>query len=437
MLSNQKGFALIIVLMMTIVLFFIGAAALTMGSSVRKTAGLETEQKKAYYIAEAGIEKAIDIVKRENDWVENLVTGSEYNLVPSVIPSDYADGALIHVKVQKESFNDSKTTLSIKSKGRYHDVYRQIEVRVDLGKPMAFYRGIWTDSPPGAPSSFKNNSVVESDLTVNGNILFWNNCVITKDVWVGGNVTIASNMSVNPRNLYAGGSVIIENNGQVVGNVQAGGSVLLNNNAGVGGEIKSMGSVTLENNAVVSGDIWAKGDINNYSTKVEGNLYPNQKDMDLQFTLPPFPTIDLDWYRKNADYYYSGSQTWNGDLNLNGLFFVDGDLSIQGTYTGVGTVVVSGTVTFEGNLACVDIEQDDLCILSADNVTLDNEVQVRALIYSPATVTINNKAIMRGSVIARTLIQDNNAKLYYEPKLQDNQPDWVTTSLQILSWEEK
>ena len=57
---NQKGYALVIILLLTIVLFFIGSAALTLGGTVRKTAALETEQKKAYYIAEAGIEKAVD-----------------------------------------------------------------------------------------------------------------------------------------------------------------------------------------------------------------------------------------------------------------------------------------------------------------------------------------------------------------------------------------
>ena len=101
MLCNQKGYALIIVLVMTIVLFFTGSAALTMGSSVRKTAVLETDQKKAYYIAEAGIEKAIEKARQESIWVESLVLNTEYNLVPDVIPAEYADGNLVHVKVRE------------------------------------------------------------------------------------------------------------------------------------------------------------------------------------------------------------------------------------------------------------------------------------------------------------------------------------------------
>ena len=52
--------------------------------------------------------------------------------------------------------------------------------------------------------------------------------------------------------------------------------------------------------------------------------------MDLRFTIPPFPELDLDWYSKNADYYYFGSQTWSGDLNLNGLYYIEGDLTIEG-----------------------------------------------------------------------------------------------------------
>lgn len=432
MLYNQKGYALIIVLMMTIVLFFIGSAALTMGGSVRKTALLETEQKKAYYIAEAGIEKAVDKAKRESAWVESLALNSEYNLVPDVIPAGYADGNLVHVKVRKEFFNESKTVLSIESKGQYRDVYREIRAKVDLGKPMPFYRGLWTESPPDSPSAFENNSVIGSDMIINGNITFLQNCMVTENVWVGGDVTVENNM--NARNLYATGSVTIKNNGVVTGNIQAVGDVTLHNNARVGRDVKSMGDITLYD-AVISGDIWANGEINNHSTRLEG-IYPNQS-MDLRFTISTFPEIDLEWYRKNADYHYSGAQSWSGNLDLNGLFFIEGDLKIQGTYSGVGTVVVSGTVKFEGNLGCADIDQDDLCILSAGNVTLINGVQVWALIYSPATVTINNEAKLRGSVIARTLIQNNLSEFYYVPEMKENQPDWVTTSLQILSWEEK
>ena len=434
MLYNQKGHALIIVLMMTIVLFFIGSAALTMGGSVRKTAVLETEQKKAHYIAEAGIEKAVDKAKRESAWVESLVLNSEYNLVPDVIPAGYADGNLVHVKVRKEFYNDSKTTLCIESKGQYRDVYREIRVKVDLGKPMPFYRGLWTESPPGAPSSFENNSIVGSNMLINGNIIFKQNCMVMhNDVIVGGSVIIENNM--NARNLNTGGPVTVANKGRVEGNIQAVGDVIVENNAVVTGDIRSMGNITLKQNAVVGGDVWANGVVDNSSSKKEG-IYPNQS-MDLRFTVHPFPEIDLDWYHKNADYYYSGSQTWSGDLNLNGLFYIDGNLKIQGTYSGVGTVVVSGTVTFEGNLGCTDIEQDDLCILCAGNVTLINGAQVRALVYSPAIVTIDNNAVLRGSVIARTLIQNNKAEFYFEPKMENNQPDWVTTSLQILSWEEK
>ena len=431
---NQKGYALVIILLLTIVLFFIGSAALTLGGTVRKTAALETEQKKAYYIAEAGIEKAVDKAKRESAWVQSLALNSETNLVPGVIPAGYADGNFIHVKVRKEFCSEYKTVLIIESKGQYRDVSREIKVIVELGKPMPFYRGLWTESPPGAPSVFKNNSIVGSNMLVNGNIVFKQNCtILDNDVRVGGSVIVENNMSAG--NLYTGGPVTVSNNGRVEGNIQAADDVVLENNAVVTGDIRSMGDVTLNKNAVVGGGVWANGAVINH-TALEAGIYPHQS-LDLRFATPPFPEIDLAWHRKNADYYYSGSQTWSGSLSLNGLFFIDGDLRIQGTYNGAGTVVVSGKVTFDGALDCKDSDQDDLCVLCAGNVTLINGVQVRALVYSPATVTMENGAVMRGSVIARTLLQNQNSKFYYEPKMEEEQPDWVTTSLEILSWEEK
>ncbi|OPZ72205.1 MAG: Polymer-forming cytoskeletal [Firmicutes bacterium ADurb.Bin456] len=432
--SSQKGYALIIILMLTIVLFFTGSAALNLGGSVRKTAALETEQKKAYYIAEAGIERAVDKAKRESAWVQSLALNSEVNLVPGVIPAGYADGNFVHIKVRKEFHNESKTVLSIQSKGQYRDVYREIKVKVDLGRPMPFYRGYWTESPPGAPSAFLNNTVIGSDITVNGNIVFMNNCNATGDIRAGGNVTVESNMTINPKNLYAGGTVEVRNNGEVAGNIQAVGDVTLGNNAKVGGEVKSMGNIALSNNTTVGGDIRANGEITG-PVGPEG-VYPRQS-LDLHFVIPPFPEINLAWYRKNADYYYSGSQTWSGSFDLDGLSFIDGDLIIRGTYSGTGTVVVGGQTTFNGSLDCKDTGKDNLCILCAGNVTLINGVQVRTLVYSPATVTMENNSIMRGSVIARTLIQKQNSKFYYEPAMEARQSGWITTSLEILSWEEK
>lgn len=435
MIADQKGQALIIVLFMTTVIFLVGGAAVTMGTAVRKNSAYEASQKKAYYIAEAGAEKALARARSDNGWVEGLATGSEYGLVPGYIDSDYAGGEIIYVKVKKEGADLYKNTLSVESQGLYNRVYRKVKVLVEVRKPLGFYRGVWTESPDSAPSQFNNNSNINADLLVNGNVTFMNNCRITESVWVDGNVTVSNNVSITPFNLYSGGNVTIENNGLVSGNVEACGDVFLGNNAGVGGNIKAMGNVTLNSGASAGGSIWANGAINlDEHAEVGGGTYPNQS-LNLNFTIPDFPTIDVEMYRKDATSYFSGDQTWTGALDLDGLYFIDGDLDIHGTYSGVATIVVNGEVNINGDLVPSDIEENDLCILSTGNISAVNNVMVKALLYSPGVITLDNNEEMQGSVIGRTVNLTNNASITYRQDLAERQPDWVTSKVNIISWE--
>lgn|GEM_PF-988082 len=436
----QAGQALIIVMVLVGVFLLLGTATVSLGSSGTRAALYEGDLVRALYIAEAGVEKTLARAKWDYSWVEGLVVGAERNLVTDPIPSGYGGGTLEYVKVTKVSSDENKSTLRIESRGRYRHARRTVRVTVEVARPFAFWRGVWTESPDSAPSSFSNNATVDSEVLVNGSITFSNNCTITEVVRVGGNVVVENNMEINPRDLYAGGTVTIKNNGEVAGNVHAVGSVLLENNAEVGGDVRSMGDVTLENNAEVGGGVWANGNVNLASNaKVKGGVYPHQS-MDLRFTVPDFPYLDLEWYRQNAEHYLSGPQTWTGSVSLDGLYFIDGNLTVQGTctYRGLATVVVNGTVTVSNNgkLLPADPARDDLCLLGSGNVNLLNNVEVKALVYSPATVSIENNAVLRGSVIARTLSVQNNAEVIYEPELVDNQPDWVTAWVRIISWQE-
>lgn len=437
---SQAGQALVIVMVLMGVFLILGTATVGLGSSGTRAALYEGDLVRALYIAEAGVEKALARAKWDYSWVEGLTLGVERNLVPDPIPSAYGGGILEYVRVTRVSADENKSTLRIESRGRYRHARRTVKVTAEVGRPFAFWRGVWTESPDSAPSSFSNNAVVNSEVLVNGSITFSNNCTITEVVRVGGNVVVENNMQINPRDLYAGGTVTIKNNGEVAGNVHAVGSVLLENNAEVGGNVRSMGDVTLENNAEVRGSVWANGNVNLASNaRVRGGVYPHQA-MDLRFTVPDFPYLDLEWYRSNAEHYLSGSQTWTGSVSLDGLYFIDGNLTVQGTctYRGVATVVVNGTVTVSNNgkLLPADPARDDLCLLSPSNVSLRNNAEVKALVYSPATVSIENNAVLRGSVIARTLHVENNADVIYEPQLADNQPDWVTARVRIISWQE-
>lgn len=431
MLSNQRGQALVIVLLLTAFIFLIGGAALAMGSTARKTAVLESDQKRAYYIAEAGIEKALARAKQSSQWLGGLTLGVDYNLVPDIVSPVYSGGSIGYVKLKKINSDENKILLSIESRGAYRQSSRVIKVVAELGRPLGFHRGVWTQSLPSW-----SGVEIDSDIIVNGNIDFRNNCLINGDVWAAGNVTMEQNTEITPRHLFAGGSVTVEGNGLVTGDIQAVGDVFLVNNDFVGGEISSMGNVLVSNSSAVIGNIRANGEvILDSNVDVQGEILPGQS-MNLRFALPEFPSIDLEWYRKNTD-YYTGNQVWSGHLNLDGIHFVDGDLDIRGTYSGVATIVVRGKVYFSGDLNAVDPEHDVLCLIGGGDVLTQNLARIDALLYTPGEARLAGGTELHGSVIARSLHLGDGAKISYEPALAVNQPDWVTSAVRIVSWEEK
>lgn len=105
LVKNQKGqAALFLVLLMVLIIFLIGQAALSLGATARKNATLETNQKKAYYIAEAGVEKAL---------AHYPALGS----FPGINSLDYAGGVIESVSVAK--VEGSPDQYKITSVGHY------------------------------------------------------------------------------------------------------------------------------------------------------------------------------------------------------------------------------------------------------------------------------------------------------------------------------
>lgn len=133
-MKDQKGQALIVVLLMTAVIFFIGAATLALAVSVRKNTAGEIAQKKAYYISDAGIEKVLALVAADSGWLEGLINGAEYNLVPDLISPAYADGTIRYVKVTKEKADAAAVSISIVSRGEYQRAYCELYVKAEAAR---------------------------------------------------------------------------------------------------------------------------------------------------------------------------------------------------------------------------------------------------------------------------------------------------------------
>jgi Tfp pilus assembly protein PilX len=119
-LSNQKGMALLTTLIFVFILVTFAVALLTMTSNDTKLSALQRDSTKAFYIAEAGIEKALYILKNDyesdQDW-----TGIT---VPPSKEGDFDEGTFtVYLS------NLSSNNVTIKSKGVvYNKSTRYVQV---------------------------------------------------------------------------------------------------------------------------------------------------------------------------------------------------------------------------------------------------------------------------------------------------------------------
>lgn len=443
LLTKQNGQSLILVILISSLILLAGGAALAIGTTVSKTAISESGQKRAYYIAEAGVEKALAIVKDNCQWLDSLKTGTVYNLLPELITSHYGDGFIMFVKLTKTGADRNKTYLTIESCGSYQQSSRTVRARVEINRPLNFHAGLWIDAPNTGAVKL-HNARIDSDVFVNGDMEFLNDCSFTKNAWISGDLVVKNNMRFTPQSVFVGGSAEFSDNGFVSGSIQAVGIVRLDGNSVFSGVIRTMGDVEIVNNDIndiVEAIIYADGFVT-FPSGSEVKVYSNGRN--LRFTLPEFPIPDFDWYRNNADCYYHGNNSWNSNnlIGLEGIHYIDGDLSIHGTYSGNATVVVNGNVNITGSLNAKDFneninaQENNLCIISGGDISVTGAVRVNSLLYTKGIARLYENVELYGSLISSDIHLDNNTSTIYWSSLACRQPDWVTSGIRIMSWEE-
>lgn len=267
---NDRGQALVLVLLLTTVIFMIGSAAVAMGTAARKNATLETWQKKAYYIAEAGIEKALA------DLRQKLIITPELRFEEFRIDDEpYADGVIDEVKVEPvEVKPDGSNTYLITSSAYYPAnggtrARKTVRVKVKVvPDPFLSYGG------PGLKS--------DTNVQVKAAIADYEGSIVARS----GNLTLASSIQDCRGGLYAGGDVTL--NGLVTGGE---------------GEIKAGKNVTITGfTSTWSGEIWAGQDviIQSWWPAGEVTVHENCGAEIPGFPIPEFPAVDKNspWYAR-------------------------------------------------------------------------------------------------------------------------------------------
>ncbi|OPX88398.1 MAG: Polymer-forming cytoskeletal [Pelotomaculum sp. PtaB.Bin104] len=441
-LKNESGQALVLVMMVMLLLLLMGSSMLTQGSESRKQSYEERKMVQAYYIADAGAEKALARIKNDPFWLkEDLAYNTEVRYIgdPDGVlisePLAYMDGGQItDVTVKRTSVAANPTTFYIKSLGEYQGARRTIEIEGKMYDPVNLPAGVTVNFP----STFSNNTIINSDVISTNDLTFSNNSNISGVITAVGNVMLQNNVSATK--VVTGGDLILSNNVQVTMDVEAARDVILYNNVKITGNINAVRNVSLGNNAVITGDVYYNGTLTMGSGALIGEemLHPGEAHA-VNVVPAPFPVLDQDWYARNADRVLTGNLA--GSFDVDGISYVAGDISLSGTYSGNGAIVAGGKVTINGDLNRADAGSS-LAVISFGNddgvgIEVSKNITVYALLYCPNKIVIDNNANFHGSVICNVVDVSNNATVTYEDFLQQNQPDWITTGVSITSWKEQ
>lgn len=432
---NCRGQTFVFVLIITAAIFLIGGAALTMGSSVMKTAKHEKKQGQAYYVAEAGVIRTIDKALADPAWVKTTLAESVPTLVfENTAYPDTAQGDEIKSVIATKTTHDFYYDLVITSEGSYRESRKIVEAKVRFYKPVDFDKKVWA----GSSATFLNNGRINSSVWSNGDVTVQNNgTTVNGSIFAMGNVHINQNASVG-ENIEAYGNIIVDNNAE--------GCVTYKNPASpnyLSGWIKSGNSITMGGgNTAVWGNAWATNSISDSRSAIKGAKHPST-DPGISFSLNSFPVLSQQQCQDMASYSYVGPKTFtSSDMSdLNGITYVNGDVTVSGDYTGVGVIASSGNIGINGNIkrdtTVPDYtEKSCLTLIAYGTVSFSTGCNpVEALIYTPNTCEVNNNTELTGAIVAGTILTDQNAVANFDPLMAEiaNPINW---NYKIISWKE-
>ncbi|MDD4334953.1 MAG: hypothetical protein PHY77_05025 [Desulfotomaculaceae bacterium] len=413
-LRDIKGQSMLVVMVIILATFLLCSAVLAMGINTGKIAAFEVNQDKAYYIAEAGVEKVLADAKNGPAWLRNLNTGSGYDFLANNLNNekDFGEGAFEYIKVKKLAEDDRRTTLEIECRAKCASSIKGIKVNVDLENvyPENLFRGLWVTDVRSTGSNVFN--------------LAAHSC-FSSDVVINSGSHIAGDM-------YCCGLVCLQ--------CEDGGAIEINGNiyALDGVDFTGTGQLT------INGFIYVD-DINKAPDELRG-ITRIMSTRDLAAKIPDaaaFPALlsaaRLAWYQENA----GCSQlppVKDGTMFLqNGIYFISGACVLSGTYSGNALLVVDGSVTLGSLIKSGD--SDSLAILAAGPVSSSADSgEIDALLYSSEQVNFNNGVTVRGSVLAAGLAcSGGTVNTSYDQDMFNSFRDissWTTCFVRITRWNE-
>lgn len=130
-LAGERGSALVIALLSTIILTVLGVTFLTISGTGISIAYNETHHSQAFYLAEAGVAEATRILRDSNDWDTELTAVPPFTCPPGLVPASEG-GCTFTVENDAADpggpTNDTNNLVVVKATSTYRTAAREVDI---------------------------------------------------------------------------------------------------------------------------------------------------------------------------------------------------------------------------------------------------------------------------------------------------------------------
>ena len=440
---DEDGFALITAVMVSLVVMFLGLAALQLSLHNSDASGYDRKRVQSIDAAEAGIDYYYSYLQATGG------ASPSCSVTKSLTSSPAAS-----FTVTATFYNSSNGLLSCSGGSLPSGVTPATVLIRSVGKSVAATPSRTMESyaklTPTQGSTFDNSSAIfgQNSISFTANATIGGSQYNDADIYSPGNISLAAN-SILYGSLYGQGSVTMGSNSDIQKDVWANGSLTMNSGARVrGNATSSTSSITLGNNARVYGN--AKAGTTNTGGTVDGYRTSNSPSgAPPTRTYPTFTYNSTDWTGAGYTIHtYSDCSTllgatpslanwWGGAdgskhlvrvtgnctissssaINVRGdlAFIVDGNISLTTNtrFVPAGTAQQPFNLFFVGGLA----DQSGCSFTANPNSGVNGGINT--MIYVPSapiscTVNLNsNSTLAQGQVLGGTVNFQHTASFTY------------------------
>ncbi|MGA1825714.1 MAG: PilX N-terminal domain-containing pilus assembly protein [bacterium] len=478
---NQRGIVLVISLVLLSALSVMSLISINMVITDQRISRNMKEIKRAFYLAEAGINHAAAVIMQDltahpSNW-DNYAREASNDLSEQInneLAALHEDGLVYQVTIAGDASNDLIKVTSI----GMTDSGAQSKIEVVLSPERTL-----TSKP-----AFGLHGCEGIQIKAHATVQSYNS--LTGAMGTEGNISTSSD----------GADIIIK--GDVSGDVHARGALTLSDNAQIVGDAWATGDITVrDDNTTITGNLKSSGSVNDFTTaippeRIEENISPDivpQANCDPDNIIGSIfsdPTLPDSTINDNGDFAPSSSYYY--DLNNNFLTYwgTTYTLGVSGSeknyYLNGFRMLASSVLTIDGDVVIYiddgadgyfDLQSSAKIVLNPDatltivikdgqfssamgvmvnnNLGNENPNNVKIYLDSPLDIIINESAIYRsvmyaptsaidikdnakfyGSVAGRTILLREHTQFFYDENLIAHGGTTIVTGFKKIQWKE-